>query len=87
MDIAIAREVAIRIWCDQEMTKFKMDCELAETIAQLLSRLTLVTSDEEAQHRLERIQLCHLLAAFRNYPPRRVNRAVRRRKPCQNHLH
>jgi hypothetical protein len=41
MDITIAREVAARIWCDQEMSSVVMDVELAEEIAQLLvSRLT-----------------------------------------------
>ena len=37
MDIKIAREVAARIWCDQEMSSIVMDVELAEEIAQLLS--------------------------------------------------
>ena len=41
MDIKIAREVAARIWCDQEMSSIVMDVELVEEIAQLLaSRLT-----------------------------------------------
>jgi len=41
MDIKIAREVAARIWCDQEVSAIEMDVELAEEIAQLLaSRLT-----------------------------------------------
>lgn len=46
MDITIAREVAARIWCDQEMSSIVMDVELAEDIAQLLvSRLTQDAAD------------------------------------------
>lgn len=46
MDINIAREVAARIWCDQEMSSTVMDVELAEEIAQLLaSRLTQRAAD------------------------------------------
>ena len=46
MDIKIAREVAARIWCDQEMSTVVMDVELAEDVAQLLaSRLTPLASD------------------------------------------
>ena len=46
MDIKIAREVAARIWCDQEVSAIEMDVELAEEIAQLLaSRLTKRAAD------------------------------------------
>jgi hypothetical protein len=46
MDINVAREVAARIWCDQEMSHIVMDTVLAEEIAQLLvSRLTQRAAD------------------------------------------
>ena len=46
MDIKIAREIAARIWCDQEVSSTPMDAVLAEEIAQLLaSRLTLTPTD------------------------------------------
>jgi ribonucleotide reductase alpha subunit len=37
MDIKIAREIAARIWCDQEMRSVEMDSTLCERIAQLLA--------------------------------------------------
>jgi hypothetical protein len=52
MDIRIAREVSARIWCDSEMSHVEMDCELAETIAQLLSRLTPLAPDAEQRRAL-----------------------------------
>ncbi len=36
MNIETAREVAARIWCDQEMGNVEMDTDLAEIIAQAL---------------------------------------------------
>ena len=36
MDIAIAREIAARIWCDPEYQYMIMDVELAERIAVML---------------------------------------------------
>ena len=36
MDIKIAREVAARIWCDREFSKYEMNQALAECIAIML---------------------------------------------------
>lgn len=49
MDIKIAREIAARIWCDQEMRSVEMDSTLCERIAQLLAGSDLAVEREKVK--------------------------------------